>query len=179
MRKILFLDRDGVVNQDKHFVSRVEDIQFIEGIFHLCKYFTAQGFEIMIVTNQSGIARGLFTEEDFLKVMEFILEEFKRNGIEILAFFHCPHGPDDKCKCRKPLPGLFTNAIQEFNVLANECVSVGDRERDILAAMSAGIPRNYLIRDRKVGSDQMSGPIIVESLSQIVEIHQSLPPKRG
>jgi D,D-heptose 1,7-bisphosphate phosphatase len=176
MKQVLFLDRDGIVNQDKHFVSRVEDIAFVEGIFQLCKYFKAQEFEIIIITNQSGIARGLFSEQEFQTVMIFILKEFKRNGVEILDFFHCPHGPDDKCECRKPLPGLFTQAIQKFNILAQDCISIGDRERDIRAAISAGIPQNYLLLESEHGANQMSGPTIVRSLTEIVEIHQSLPP---
>jgi len=175
MKRVLFLDRDGVVNQDKHFVSRIEDISFVEGIFQICKYFKAQGFEIVIITNQSGIARKLFSEQDFQIVMTFILEEFKRNGIEILDFFYCPHGPDDKCECRKPLPGLFTQAFQKFNVLVEDCLSIGDRERDVLAAISAGIPQNYLLLNSELGTEQISGSIVVHSLNEIVEIHQSLP----
>lgn len=177
MKQVLFLDRDGIVNQDKHFVSRAEDIAFVEGIFKLCRYFKAQGFEIVIITNQSGIARGLFSEQDFQRVMTFILEEFKRKEVDILDFFHCPHGPDDKCECRKPLPGLFTQAIQKFNILPQDCISIGDRERDIRAAISAGIQQNYLLIESEHGARQMSGPIIVRSLTEIIEIHQSLPPE--
>ena len=81
MKQVLFLDRDGIVNHDKHFVSRIEDVAFVEGIFQLCKYFKAQGFGIVIITNQSGIARGLFSEQDFQKVMTFILEEFKKKEV--------------------------------------------------------------------------------------------------
>ena len=175
VKQVLFLDRDGIVNLDNHFVSRIEDIDFVEGIFQLCKYFKAQGFEIVIVTNQSGIARGLFSEQDFHTVMSFIVEEFERNGIEILEFFYCPHGPNDKCECRKPLPGLFTQALQKFNVLAEDCLSIGDRERDVLAAISAGIPQNYLLLNGESSYDQMPGSIFVHSLNEIVEIHQSLP----
>jgi D-glycero-D-manno-heptose 1,7-bisphosphate phosphatase len=176
MKQVLFLDRDGVINQDKHFVFRIEDIVFVEGIFQLCKYFQAEGFEIVIITNQSGIAKGLFSEQDFQTLMTFILEEFKRNGIEILAFFHCPHEAHNLCECRKPLPGLFKHAFQEFNIFPEDCISIGDRERDILAAMSAGIPQNYLLLDTETCAIQTIGQIIVQSLSEIVEIHQSLPP---
>ena len=175
MRRVLFLDRDGVVNQDKHFVSNVEDVTFIEGILHLCKYFRAEDFEIVIVTNQSGISRGIFSEQDFYSVMTFILEEFRRNGIEILAYFYCPHMPEDGCDCRKPLPGLFTQAIQEFCVSAQDSISIGDRKRDISAAIAAGIPQNYLLLDKSISTSEMPGCTIVNSLKQIVEIHQSLP----
>ena len=174
MSKILFLDRDGVVNIDKHFVSRIEDIVFIDGIFQVCKYFNAQGFAIVIITNQSGIARELFSEQDFQTVMTFIIQEFKRKGVEILDFFHCPHGPDDNCSCRKPLPGLFTQALRQFNVEAKNCISIGDRERDIDAALAAGISHNYLMQDSQISTSHSLGSIVVKSLSEIIQIHQKL-----
>ena len=172
MRKILFLDRDGVVNVDKHFISRIEDIVFVQGIFQLCKYFEEQDFQIVIVTNQSGIARGLFSEMEFHTIMSFILEEFRRHEIEVLGYFHCPHGPNDKCTCRKPLPGLFTQALRQLNVIGKNCITIGDRERDIDAALAAGIPQNYLLQDPQIGTSQFPGSIVVNSLSEIVKTHQ-------
>ena len=174
MRKILFLDRDGIINQDTHFVSRVEDISFVDGIFQLCKYFKEHKFEIVIVTNQSGIARHLFTEKDFQTIMSFILVEFSRHEIEGLAYFYCPHGPNDKCTCRKPLPGLFTQALRQFNIEAENCISIGDRERDIEAALAAGISQNYLLQDPQMNTGHFLGSIVVKSLSEIVQIHQRL-----
>ena len=175
MRKILFLDRDGVINQDKHFVSRAEDIQFVQGIFQLCKYFRNEGYEIVIITNQSGIARGLFTEQDFHSVMAYILEEFRKQEIEILDFFYCPHGQNEECGCRKPLPGLFIKAINQFRAIADNCISIGDRERDIRAAIAAGVPQNYLLLSHKVDRREISSSIVTSSLMQVIEIHQSLP----
>jgi D-glycero-D-manno-heptose 1,7-bisphosphate phosphatase len=174
MSKILFLDRDGVVNIDKHFVSRVEDIVFVKGIFQLCKYFEELDYRIVIATNQSGIARGLFSEQEFHAVMSFIVEEFKRHAIDVLACVHCPHGPDDNCKCRKPLPGLFTQALRQFNIEAENCISIGDRERDIEAALAAGISQNYLLQDSQMNTGHFLGSIVVNSLSEIVQIHQRL-----
>ena len=172
MSKILFLDRDGVVNMDKNFVSRIEDVVFVEGIFQLCKYFEEQNYQIVIATNQSGIGRGLFSEQDFYAIMSFILEEFKRHSIEVLACFHCPHGPDDNCTCRKPLPGLFNQALQQFNIGAENCISIGDRERDIEAALAAGISQNYFLQDPQMNTGHFLGSIVVNSLSEIVQIHQ-------
>ena len=174
MSKILFLDRDGVVNIDKHFVFRIEDIVFVEGIFQLCKYFEEQDYQIVIATNQSGIARGLFSEQEFHAVMSFILEEFKRHAIVVLACFHCPHGPDDNCTCRKPLPGLFTQALRQFNTEAENCISIGDRKRDIEAALAAGISQNYLLQDPQMNTGHFLGSIVVNSLSEIVQFHQRL-----
>ncbi len=174
MSKILFLDRDGVVNMDKNFVFRIEDVVFVEGIFQLCNYFEEQNYQIVIVTNQSGIARGLFSEQEFYAVMSFIMEEFKRHAIDVLACVHCPHGPDDNCKCRKPLPGLFTQALRQFNIEAENCISIGDRERDIEAALAAGISQNYLLQDPQMNTGHFFGSIVVKSLDEIVQIHQRL-----
>lgn len=174
MSKILFLDRDGVVNIDKHFVSKIEDIVFVEGIFQLCKYFQEQNYQIVIATNQSGIARGLFSEQEFHAIMFFILEEFKRHAIGVLACSHCPHGPDDNCTCRKPLPGLFTQALRQFNIEAENCISIGDRKRDIEAALAAGISQNYLLQEPQMNTGHFLGSIVVNSLSEIVQIHQRL-----
>jgi D-glycero-D-manno-heptose 1,7-bisphosphate phosphatase len=175
MKQLLFLDRDGVINVDMHFVSRVEDIVFIEGIFKLCSYFRAKNFEIVIVTNQSGLAKGLFTQQELQRVMNYILEKFKSEGIEILAYYYCPHAPVDLCKCRKPLPGMFIQAIKKFNVSAKDCISVGDRARDIIAANAAGIYQNYLLAKDDLIANHLLGPIIVSSLAEIIEIHQSTP----
>ena len=172
IRQVVFLDRDGIINLDKHFVFRVEDVIFVEGIFQLCNYFRNRDFEIVIITNQSGIGRGLFRKQDLDLIMAYILEKFKAEGIEILDYFYCPHRPTDSCKCRKPLPGLFTEAIEKFNVLAENCISIGDRDIDILAAEGAGIQHNYLLLNNQLGISHMSGPILVNSLIEIIEIHR-------
>jgi D-glycero-D-manno-heptose 1,7-bisphosphate phosphatase len=174
-RRLLFLDRDGIINLDKHFVFRIQDVEFVEEIFHLCKYFSAKNFEIVIITNQSGIARGLFSEQDLESVMIYILEKFQSEGIQILSYSYCPHGPADLCKCRKPLPGLFTQAMERFNALPEHCISIGDRERDILAAISAGIQQNYLLLGKEMSMSNLSGAVLINSLSEIIKFHESLP----
>lgn len=175
IRRVLFLDRDGIINLDNHFIYRTEDIVFVEGIFQLCKYFRNRGFEIVIITNQSGVGRGLFSEQELCLVMTYILDKFKTEGIEILDYFYCSHIPADLCKCRKPHPGLFTQAMRKFNILAENCISIGDRGTDVLAAMGAGIQQNYLLLNNQFGVTHISGPILVNSLIEIVEIHRSLP----
>lgn len=175
IRQILFLDRDGIINVDNHFVFRAEDLVFVEGIFQLCKYFRDRGFEIIIITNQSGVGRGLFSEQELNLVMTYILERFKAEGIEILDYFYCPHSPSDLCKCRKPLPGLFTQAMRKFDVLGENCISIGDRDTDVLAAMRAGVQQNYLLLNSQFGENHAPGSILVKSLSEIVEIHRSFP----
>jgi histidinol phosphatase-like enzyme len=107
--------------------------------------------------------------------MDYILRKFDAEGIKILTYLYCPHGPDDGCACRKPLPGMFTRAIQKLNVRAEDCISIGDRERDIVAAVAAGIPLNYLLSSDEREETHLLGPIVVNSLTEIIQIHQRTP----
>lgn len=141
MTRALFLDRDGVVNVDKAYVYKIADFEFIDGIFDLCKSALAHEFKIIIATNQSGIARRYYTLEDFNRLTEYMIGQFKSNGIDITDVFYCPDlsGPD-----RKPNPGMFLKARDKYCIDMKKSVSVGDKQRDIQAASNAGIIRNYL-----------------------------------
>ncbi len=173
MKKILFLDRDGIINIDKHYLYKISDVVFVDGIFALCKYFQSHNFEIVIITNQSGIAQGLYSVNEFHITMTYILREFKEQGIDVLGYLYCPHKSSDKCDCRKPLPGLFKKVIRQYNVLAENCVSIGDRESDVIAAITAGIAQNYILVNEIMGDIPIQGAVIVKSLAEIIETHQS------
>lgn len=142
----LFLDRDGVVNVDTNYLYRIEDVVFIEGIFDLVGAYRERGFKVIIVTNQSGIARGRYSEADFAVLTEWMQTEFALRGAPIDAVYHCPHHPSvtGPCSCRKPEPGMLLRAAQEHDVDLAHSVMVGDKERDILAAKRAGVPTTYL-----------------------------------
>lgn len=142
-RKALFLDRDGVVNVDTGYVHRREDFHLVPGILELCRQAKAKGYLVIVVTNQSGIGRGMFTEEDFIQLTDYMKGVFGAAGAEIADVFHCP-GMDDAHPDRKPNPGLFLKAAAAHGLDMAFCVSVGDRERDIQAAISAGVGRNFL-----------------------------------
>ena len=114
--KALFLDRDGVINYDPGYVYRIEDFEFMPGIFEALAGFMMLGYEIFIVTNQSGIGRGYYSEDDFAKLSKHMIDEFKSYGIEIKKIYHCPHTPSDDCNCRKPKPGMILQALDEFNI---------------------------------------------------------------
>lgn len=146
-QKALFLDRDGTVNVEKNYVWRIEDVEFREGIFELAKTFADNGFLIFIVTNQSGIARGFYTEEDFYKLTRWMVEQFRQKGITITRVYFCPHHPDftGECNCRKPNPGMLLQAIEEYNLDPAACVLIGDHETDVRAGKNANIGRNFLI----------------------------------
>jgi len=122
----LFLDRDGVINIEKNYLYKIEDFEFIDGIFELSKFFQDKGFLIFVVTNQSGIARGYYSEDDFLKLTAWMEDEFLKKGIKISKTYFCPHHPDitGECECRKPKPGMFLQARDEFNVDLEKSVIV-------------------------------------------------------
>lgn len=141
--KALFLDRDGVVNVDGGYVHRIEDFQLVPGVLDLCRQAKEKGYLVIVVTNQSGIGRGMFTEEDFSRLTDHMKSVFHAAGAEIADVFHCP-SVDDGHPDRKPNPGLFLKAAAVHGLDMASCISVGDRERDIQAALSAGVGRNFL-----------------------------------
>ena len=96
--KTIFLDRDGVINKDTNYLYKIEDFQFVDGVFEVCNHFQKLGFKIIIITNQSGIARGYFTENDYQSLTVWMLEKLKNKEIEILDIFHCPHTPESNCE---------------------------------------------------------------------------------
>jgi len=147
MEKALFLDRDGVINVEKEYLYKIDDFEFIEGIFELCRCFASKGFLIIVVTNQSGIARDFYTEEDFSKLTQWMVEQFSRQGVSIAKVYHCPHHPKitGECSCRKPYPGMLFDAQKEFGLDMEHSVLVGDKERDIEAALNAGVKETYLL----------------------------------
>jgi D-glycero-D-manno-heptose 1,7-bisphosphate phosphatase len=140
--KALFIDRDGVINIDKGHVFRQEDFEFTEDIFNICREFADKGFLIIVITNQAGIAKGLYREEDYRKLTDWMVEHLKKNGILISKVYHCPHHPDftGPCECRKPAPGMILQAIKDFGLNIEACHLIGDSETDLLAGMHAGIP---------------------------------------
>ena len=140
-KKALFLDRDGVVNIDKVHVHKIEDFEFTPDIFKLAKRYQDKGYLIIIITNQAGIAKGLYTEEDFNILTKWMIEEFKKREITISKVYHCPHHPDytGPCDCRKPHPGMILKAIKDFDLDPSQCVLIGDKLSDIEAGQNAGI----------------------------------------
>ena len=156
-RRALILDRDGVINVDKGFVYKQEDIEWIPGIFDLCQAFQGEGYVITVVTNQSGVARGLYSEEHVNGLHAWMSGEFEKRGISIAKFYYCPHLPDGThdqysrvCACRKPAPGMILQAKMEFGLDMAASVLVGDRKSDIEAAIAAGVGSAYQIsREQK------------------------------
>jgi len=146
LAKALFLDRDGVINEDHGYVFRAAEIDFVPGIFPLVRQARAMGFLPVVVTNQSGIARGLYTGDDFAAVMAFIGQEFTKAGAALAAIYHCPHHAEEgqgalrvACNCRKPRPGMFLDAQRDLNIDMAASVMIGDRAGDMEAARAAKV----------------------------------------
>ena len=134
--KAFFLDRDGVINIDNGYVYKIEDFIFENSIFEALRFVQDKGFDIIIITNQSGISRGLYTESDFLNLTNWMLAEFEKNGIKIMSVEFCPHLPNDNCSCRKPNTGLLERLINNFNIDRYNSWIVGDKYSDIELAVS-------------------------------------------
>ncbi|MDQ1772726.1 D-glycero-beta-D-manno-heptose 1,7-bisphosphate 7-phosphatase [Labilibaculum sp. A4] len=141
MKKALFLDRDGVINHEYNYVHKIESFDFIPGIFEFCKFFLNQGYLIVIITNQAGIARGYYTEKEFWKLTKWMLAEFEIKGIEITKAYCCPHHPEftGACNCRKPNPGMLLKASKDFGIDLESSMLVGDKESDLNAGINAGL----------------------------------------
>ncbi len=140
MNKAIFLDRDGVINKEVNYVFRVEDFVLTDDIIPTLKKLQAAGFIFIVVTNQSGIAKDLYTHEDVAIVHAHMLSLMQENGITISEIYYCSHHPDvEPCICRKPDSGMLEKAIARFNIDVKHSFMIGDKERDIQAAEKAGV----------------------------------------
>ena len=169
--KTIFLDRDGVINKDINYLHKIDDFEFIDGIFDVCLYFQNLGYKIIIITNQSGISRGYYTESDYQKLTQWMLEQFQYKNVNILDVFHCPHGPDSTCDCRKPKPGMLIEAKITYNIDMEKSWMIGDKERDIRAANDAGIINTILVRGgHKIDEYNSDAKFIIDSLQQSIKL---------
>jgi D-glycero-D-manno-heptose 1,7-bisphosphate phosphatase len=153
----LFLDRDGVVNVEVGYLSKAEEVVFVEGIFSLCRTAQRLGYRLMVVTNQAGIARGYYSEAAFEELMVWMRGELRREGIELDAVYFCPFHPEHgigeykrEHEDRKPGTGMLRRGAKEFGLELSACVMVGDRCSDIAAANAAGLRQAFLIAGTEV-----------------------------
>ena len=155
--KALFLDRDGVINKDFHYVYRINDIEFIDHIFDLVKFANQLGFIVIIVTNQAGISRGIFTEKEFIELMEWILSQFKKKKALITDYYYCPYHPNFQNKKyeifkndRKPKPGMFLKAKEKYNINMHESILIGDNITDMMAGEKAKLGKLIYFSKTKI-----------------------------
>lgn len=129
--KIVFLDRDGTINVDYGYVYQIEKLDFEVGVIEGLSKLNDLGFKFIIITNQSGISRGYYTEQDFQIFMDEMQRRLLESGINISAVYHCPHQDEDECDCRKPKIGMFEKAEKDFDIDWENSFAVGDNERDL------------------------------------------------
>lgn len=165
-RKAFFFDRDGVINVDHGYISSIENMEFMDGIFPVMRVLAARGYQLIVVTNQSGIGRGYYTREDFWQITEWMRKRFSEEDIVLTDVYHCPHSPEAGCACRKPAPGMFLQAIREHGIDPSASWMIGDKDADMQAAQAAGIPNRVLIG----GADSVHSTRRISNLSELLEL---------
>jgi D-glycero-D-manno-heptose 1,7-bisphosphate phosphatase len=140
MKPAAFLDRDGVIVQDHEYVADMALVEWMPGVAAAVNSLREHGFRVVVVTNQSGVARGYFTEAQCRQFNEELLAELQTMGAEVDALYYCPHDADAHCACRKPRPGMIESAIEELALERDGSFLIGDRGSDLLAAQAARIP---------------------------------------
>jgi D-glycero-D-manno-heptose 1,7-bisphosphate phosphatase len=173
--RALFLDRDGVVNREIGYLIHPEEVTFVDGIFSLCKTAKQLGYRLVIVTNQAGIARGLYTEADYHALMQWMREEFRREGIVLDGVYHSPYHPvhgigeyKREHEDRKPGAGMLRRAARDLGLVLSESVMIGDRCTDIGAANAGGLCQAFLIRGTESEDELCQGSYTtVDSLGEV------------
>lgn len=171
-RPALFLDRDGVINVDHGYVSRLEDFEFVDGIFEVVAAARRAGYLVVVVTNQAGIGRGYYTEADFHRLMDWVNTQFAARGGGIDAVYFCPDHPEHglgqyrrESECRKPAPGMFLRAAGDLGIDLAHSIMVGDKASDAVAARAAGVPTRL-----SLGGHADPGPAErIDDLRRVIE----------
>lgn len=154
-RKALFLDRDGVINIDHGYVHRPEQTDWLPGIFELCRKAKSEGMLLIVVTNQAGIGRGYYSEQQFLEYTAWMHQVFSEQGAPLLATYYCPHHPEaavgeylTACHCRKPQPGMLQAAMRDWGIDPALSLMIGDKYSDMQAAQTSGLSFSLEVEER-------------------------------
>ncbi len=152
----VFLDRDGVINEDHAFVHKIEDFVYIDGVKEALKIIKSKGYLSILVTNQAGIAYGYYTEEDYRILTDWMQNDLKTDSIEFDGIYFCPHHPEKgyppylmKCGCRKPETGMLIKAVEDFDIDLSSSFMVGDRMSDVETGVRAGCRGSFLVSTGK------------------------------
>jgi len=146
--KIIFLDRDGVINRDPGFggyVTSWEEFEFLPGALEALKRLNQAGYEAIIISNQAGVAKGLYTQSNLDKMTKNMLKAVEKAGGKIRSVHYCPHRDEDNCDCRKPKTGLFSQATKGLQVNFADTFFVGDNRRDMLAGKAVGCKTIFVL----------------------------------
>lgn len=183
--RAVFLDRDGVINVEREYLWRIEEFEFVPGVVGALQRLVAAGWRLVVVTNQSGIARGYYGEDDYQRLTAHLRAELAAAGVHLDGVLHCPHLPDAPvvayrraCDCRKPAAGLLRQAASELSLDLAQCVLVGDKLSDVQAGRAAGLSRCWLVRSGHVVSatDAAAADGVFDDLAACVDAMLLLPP---
>ncbi|WKE66801.1 D-glycero-beta-D-manno-heptose 1,7-bisphosphate 7-phosphatase [Gallaecimonas kandeliae] len=176
MKPAVFLDRDGVINVDHGYVSKIDDFEFIEGVFEACKAFKAMGYKVVVITNQSGIARGMYTEDTFQELTQWMDWNFDDKGVLLDGVYYCPHHAEKglgqykvDCSCRKPKPGMLLEAQKDLDIDLAASVFVGDKADDMRAARAAGVGKAVLVETGKTVTSEAKelADVVLASIAEV------------
>ena len=158
--KAVFLDRDGTIAKDVHYCSRPEDFELFPNTAKAIRLLNEHGFKVMVVTNQSGIARGYFTEEMLANIHEKMKRELAKEGAWVDAIYYCPHHPEDNCECRKPKPKLVLQAAKDFDIDLGQSFVVGDLQMDIELGRVLGCKTILISKDETTDPDAVASDLL-------------------
>ena len=142
--RYVFLDRDGTLIEDRGYIGSPKDVVVLPGVIDGLRALATLGYRFMVITNQSAIGRGIYSQEEVVSVNAHLVSLLSSHGVTIEAVYYCPHAPDDQCNCRKPKPGLLYTAFARHNVLTSQSIMVGDRVTDVESGLAAGL-RSVLV----------------------------------
>lgn len=145
-QKAIFLDRDGVINVEKEYLHTIEEFEFIDGVIEALLYLQSLGFALFVITNQSGIARGYYKEEDFIILTQWMVADLAQAGVVISRVEFCPHGPNSTCNCRKPKIGMIEQIALHHSIDFSNSWIIGDKQSDIECGKNSGIGHSIQVR---------------------------------
>ncbi|WP_034949568.1 D-glycero-beta-D-manno-heptose 1,7-bisphosphate 7-phosphatase [Erwinia oleae] len=172
----IFLDRDGTINVDHGYVHEIDKFHFIDGAIEAMKELKSMGFALVMVSNQSGIARGMFTEDTFMRLTEWMDWSLADRDVDLDGIYFCPHHPDaaveayrQSCDCRKPAPGMLLSAQRDLNIDMAASYMVGDKPEDMQAAQAAGVGKKVLVRSGKAvtAESEKEADWVIDSLADL------------
>lgn len=179
MKRAVFIDRDGTINVEKEYLYLAEEFEFIPGAAQAIRLLNEAGFLVVVVTNQSGVARGYYTEEDVHLLHRYIASRLERDGSTVDAWFYCPHHPAGRgsyalpCRCRKPQPGMLLEAARRFDIDLEASIMIGDKLVDVEAGRAAGC-RTIMVRTGYGHAEEQRLPEGVEVFDDLLAAAESL-----
>lgn len=173
--RAVFFDRDGTLNVEKNYLHRPEEWEWVPGVLEGLRIARAAGFRLVVVTNQSGIGRGYYTEADVRALHTWVQKELRSKNLSIDGYYFCPHGEKEGCACRKPRPGMILQACRDLGIDPQKSYLVGDRTTDLEAARAAGVRPIFVLTGYGMNEKDRVGvgvPVMADALAAVRWINE-------